>query len=479
LNALAPASSFDSALPQNLEAEQALLGAILVDNRAFHRIVDRILPEHFFEPLHQRIFEISSELISQGRGASPITVKTYTGDHELEVSVSGPPGLTIMGYMARLCAGAVTVADAPHYATIVYETAMRRRMIGLATDFVGLARDPQVGMRPSQMAAEMVTALDEIASQGLAPTMRRITVGAAARKALAASGETRLGKPSRGLSTGLADLDRVIGGLQRGENSVVAGRPSMGKTGLALQVCLNVAMAGWGVLYFSHEMGDQPLAQRLLASASFDDFLEPPIAYNRIARGLISDKEYARIEAASARVDSVPFLIDPQPGITASQMAARSRQAKIALEAQGVDLSLIVVDHLGLVGSTDRWRGDQNNKIAEIDGNLNAIGRELDCHVMKLSQLNRKCEEREDKRPQLADLRDSGSIEQNADLVIGAFREAYYLERKADLSSEESVRLGHSRNVVELLVLKQRQGETGVVRAFVDMGANAFRDLKK
>jgi replicative DNA helicase len=319
--------------------------------------------------------------------------------------------------------------------------------------------------------------LDEIATADIAPTLRAVSLGEAGRRAYSAAVDASNGAPTRGIPTGLAGLDATIGSLERGQGSILAARPSMGKTLLALQIAMNAAQAAHGVVYFSHEMGDIPLAQRALVAVMFDDASGgDPVAYSRIARGRLSGLGIERLDRASAALDAYPLRIEPQPGLSVSQIAARTRQAKKLFEASGTELGLIVVDHIGLVGASSRYAGDRVREIGEISGALHAVAREHDVHVLMLCQLSRAIESRADKRPQLHDLRESGEIEQNADLVMGVYREAYYLERSG--SPEDALRLPDFENVAEIGVLKNRQGPTGTVNLFVDLAANAARNAR-
>ncbi len=216
--------------------------------------------------------------------------------------------------------------------------------------------------------------------------MRRVSIGESARDAFVGCVEVKEGKPSRGLRTGLADLDTMIGGLERGAGLVLAGRPSMFKTGVAVEIARNVAKSGKGVFYVSLEMGAGLLAQRALSSVAYDDG-GAPIQYTRIAAGRVSGREVERLERASAELDRLPFIIEQQPGLTVSQIGARVRRAIIQQKERGVDLALVIVDHIGLVGASSRYRGDRVREIGEISANLHALARETDTHVMMLSQL--------------------------------------------------------------------------------------------
>ena len=456
--------------PNSLELEQALLGALILSNDVMHRISDAVRAEHFFEPLHQQIFEVSDRIISEGRTATPATIAPYLGEVDLG-------GVTVSQYLARLCAEAITISGAPGYAQEIYELAMRRRLIEVAVDYIDKSYHAAAGVKPAKIAAEMVSDLDEIASAGISPTMRGATIGQAGRSAYAACVAIRDGAPTRGLRTGLKSLDDMIGCLERGAGSVLAGRPSMGKSAVALEIAHNVARFGKGVAYFSLEMGAEALAQRALSSIAYDDGEMPPIPYFRIQSGKVSARETQRLERATGLLDDLPVFVDPQPALSVSQIGSRARRLIIREKERGGDVALIVVDHLGLIAASGRYAGDRVREIGEISSSLHALARETDTHVMMLSQLSRKCEDRQDKRPMLSDIRESGEIEQNADIVFGVFREAYYLERGGNLSIEQIDALERCRNTLEIGILKQRQGATGSVMLFADLACNAIRGL--
>ena len=461
-----------SAAPASIEAEQALLGAILINNDAWGRIDGLVTAEDFSEDLHARIFEACAELIADGKRATPISLKGMLPEQDIG-------GMTVSQYLARLAAEATTIINAPDYARIVRDFSDRRQIIEIAQEASFTAQTAPISTKTAKIASEMVSKLDAIASAGLSMNMRRVTIGQAARHAYDRCADMKAGKPMRGLLTGLADIDAMIGALERGQGSIVAGRPSMGKSSLALQIAFNVAAAGSPVLFFSLEMAGVPLAQRVLASMLFDDGYGAPVDYANINRGHVKRDDMVRIDHAARELENLPLHIEQQPGLSMSQIAARTRQFKGQIETQGMELGLVIVDHIGLVAPSGRYRGNPNKELGEVSAGCHQLAKETDTHCMMLSQLSRKCEERENKRPQLSDLRESGELEQNADLIIGAFREAYYLSRLGNgASPDEQSRLASCQNELEAIVLKQRQGATGTVRLFADMATNAIRGMR-
>jgi replicative DNA helicase len=456
--------------PVSIAAEQVVLGTILLQPQMIARAMDVLRADDFSEEIHRRVFDVVARLSEEGRTPSLITVLPFIGDHQLF------EGVSTQQYLAELCTyysvGSGSIDDTTR---IVRELSLRRQLIDLAKQSIDMASAVGFDVKPETIAAQMISRLDEIAAFGQSNSLRRIGLGTAAQTAFADALEKRSGKPARGVKTGLAALDEMLGALEPGHGSVLAGRPSMGKTAVGLAIAQNVARSGSGVAYVSLEMGGISLAQRALAAECFDDRAKP-IPYMRIARGQFSDQEAERIDAAARRLALVPMQIEQQPALLVSQIAARVRQIKVQMAAEGVSLGIVVIDHLGLVGASSRYSGDRVREIGEISAGLHGLAREADTHVMMLCQLNRKVEERQDKRPQLSDLRESGEIEQNADVVMGVFREAYYVERSGHL--DEAARGEQIKNEIEVNVLKNRQGPTGSARLFADMACNAIRGLQ-
>ncbi len=283
-----------------------------------------------------------------------------------------------------------------------------------------------------------------------------------------------------GISWGLRDLDFKTGGMKRGEMFVLAGRPGMGKTALALCVARAAAELGEPSLFFSLEMGSISLADRNLADVAFDR--HNPIPYYSIANGTLSNAQAQRVIEAGRKQRDVPLTIDPAPGLTVSQMAARARKHKQALERQGKRLGPVFVDHMHIVKPSNRYSGARVNEVGEISAALKSLAKELDVPVIALAQLSRGLESREDKRPTTADLRDSGSIEQDADAIIFVYREAYYLERATGGTAEqERIRIDRLLDVndrLEAIVAKQRNGPTGTINLFCNIACNAVRDAE-
>src|SRR5712671_1275590 len=410
--------------PHNIEVEQALLGAILVNNEAFYRVSDFLEPEHFFEPLHQKIYKDTGSLVRAGKSASPITLKTFL---PADLDIGGMNGSQ---YLARLATEATTVINAGDYGRTVYDMALRRALIGIGEAMVNVAYDAPVELGPQNQIEDAERRLYELAESGRYDGgFQRFAQALTTAVEMAAHAYQRDGKLS-GLATGLRDLDRMMGGLQKSDLIILAGRPGMGKSSLATNVGYNVARAWEGgvrpdgqvestnggiVGFFSLEMSAEQLATRMLSE-------QTEIASSRIRRGEIAPSDFDRIADAAREMERIPFYIDETGGLSVAQLAARARRLK---RQRGLDL--LVIDYIQLLqGSSRRAQEGRVQEVTEITTSLKALAKELNIPILALSQLSRAVESRDDKRPQLSDLRESGSIEQDADVVLFVFREEYY-----------------------------------------------------
>jgi replicative DNA helicase len=451
------------AAPHNLEAEQALLGAILVNNEAIDRVSSFLKSAHFFDPLHARIYETASKLILGGKRATPITLKSY---FEASETVGDLP---VPQYLGRLAANATTIINAEDYGHTIYDLAVRRQLIEIGETLVNTAYDSPIDAPPSAQIENAEQQLYELAEtgkygSGFEPFSSALTDAID----MAANAYRRDGGLS-GLATGFNDLDHRMGGLQPSDLVIVAGRPSMGKTALATNIAYHVArtyradsgtgsvLDGAVVGFFSLEMSAEQLATRIISEQAY-------IPSERIRRGRIESEEFDRIVEVSQELQSLPLYIDQTGGITVAQLAARARRLK-----RQRDVGLIVVDYLQLLsGSSRRAAEGRVQEVSEITTGLKALAKELHVPVLALSQLSRQVENREDKRPQLADLRESGSIEQDADVVLFVFREEYYVERRQPRENTEEhkqwqIEMDTVTGKAEVIIGKQRHGPTGTV----------------
>jgi replicative DNA helicase len=475
-----PAPLFRSA-PHNIEAEQGLLGAILVNNEAFYRVSDFLNPEHFFEPIHQKVYQTSRDLIRAGKIATPVTLKTFL-DGSIDIG-----GMTLAQYLARLAAEATTIINAEDYGRTIYDLSIRRALIIVGEDMVNVAFDAPVDFSPRNQIEDAERKLYELAETGRYDGGFQ-GFGQALTTAIdmAANAYQRDGKLS-GIATGLDDLDKMMGGLQKSDLIVLAGRPGMGKTALATNIAFNVANAWQGTVradghtettnggvvgFFSLEMSAEQLATRIIAE-------QTGIPSNQIRRGGISADDFEKIKDYSIRLQNLKLFVDETGGLSIGQLAARARRLK---RQRGLDL--IVVDYLQLLtGSTKRGQENRVQEITEITTRLKALAKELQVPVIALSQLSRQVESREDKHPQLSDLRESGSIEQDADVVMFVYREEYYhLMRKPSESDREKFAAWMADSdkyygKAEVIIGKQRHGPTGTVELAFEGAITKFSSL--
>jgi len=468
--------------PHNIEAEQALLGAILVNNEAFYRVSDFLEPKHFFEPIHQRIYELAGGLVRANKLATPVTLKTFLPS-DLDVA-----GLSLNQYLARLAAEATTIINAEDFGRTVYDLSIRRHLILIGEDMVNLAYDAPVDSTPLTHIEDAERKLYEVAETGRYDSgFQRFAQALTTAVDMAARAYQRDGSLS-GIATGLTDLDAKMGGLQQSDLIILAGRPGMGKTALATNIAYSVAKAyeqgdvrpdgqretvnGGIVGFFSLEMSAEQLATRIISE-------QTGIPSNKIRRGAIDEADFEKIKDVSIELQSLPFYVDETGGLSVGQLCARARRLK---RQRGLDL--LVIDYLQLLqGSTRRSSENRVQEITEITTKLKALAKELNIPILALSQLSRQVEAREDKRPQLADLRESGSIEQDADVVLFVFREEYYHQmRKPTEANREkfSEWLAEGERVegkAEVIIGKQRHGPTGTVELQFEAAVTRFANL--
>src|SRR5579863_1909402 len=466
--------------PHNIEAEQSLLGAILVNNDAFYRVSDFLEPKHFFEPIHQTIFETASSLIRMGKVATPVTLKTFLpADTDLG-------GMTVSQYLARLAAEATTIINAQDYGRTIYELSLRRDLIRIGEDMVNVAFDAPVDFAPKNQIEDAERRLYELAESGrYEGGFQRFSQALAVAVDMAAKAFQRDGKLS-GIATGLRDLDTKMGGLQPSDLIVLAGRPGMGKTALATNIAYNIAKAhraelqadgtqktvnGGIVGFFSCEMSAEQLATRIIAERT-------GIPSSHIRRGGITEGDFEKIRDYSIELQSLPFYVDETGGLSISQLTARARRLK---RQKGLDL--LVVDYIQLLQGTGKRADNRVQEVTEITTSLKALAKELNVPIIALSQLSRQVESRDDKRPQLSDLRESGSIEQDADVVMFVFREEYYHQMRKPMESNREKFdewLAEGNRVdgkAEVIIGKQRHGPTGTVELQFEGAVTRFSNL--
>jgi len=466
-------------VPHSIEAEQQLLGAILTNNDIFDRISSIVQPHHFYEPVHARIFETAAARIAKNNLASPVTLKAFLEEDEGLKELGGP------AYLVRLAGAAISSFAARDYAQMIYDMAIRRELISVGKDIADKAHRMDVTSEPKEQIVEAEQKLYQLAEQGQADSGFQSFLRAVTDAVNVANAAYQRGGGMAGISTGLIDMDKMLGGLHKSDLIILAGRPSMGKTSLATNIAFNVAKAykkgampdgsegavdGGVVGFFSLEMSAEQLAGRILAEAS-------EISSHKIRQGDMSEEEFRRFVDAAKTLEACPLYIDDTAAIPIAQLAARARRLK---RTHGLDV--LIIDYLQLVRGTSDNRVQE---IGEISMGLKAIAKELDIPVIALSQLSRQVESRDDKRPQLSDLRESGSIEQDADVVMFVYRGEYYKEREKpgeeDLAAmekwvEDMERL-HGK--AEVIIGKQRHGPIGTVELAFEAQFTRFGNLVK
>ena len=477
-----PASDVASlGVPHSIEAEQQLLGAVLTNNDLFDRIAQILRAEHFYDPVHARIFETAAARIAKNNLASPVTLKAFLEDDAGLAELGGP------AYLVRLAGAAISSFAVRDYAEMIYDLAIRRELIDVGNEIAAKAARVDVQSEPKEQIVEAEQKLYALAEQGQTEQGFQSFLTAVTDAVKVANAAYQREGGLAGVSTGLIDMDKKLGGLHRSDLLILAGRPSMGKTSLATNVAFNIARAykkgitasgeegavdGGVVGFFSLEMSAEQLASRILSEVA-------EIPSNQIRRGDFTESEFRRIVDAAKELEAAPLFIDDTPALPISQLAARARRLK---RTHGLDA--LFVDYLQLVRGTGRSE-NRVNEISEITMGLKAIAKELDIPVVALSQLSRQVENREDKRPQLSDLRESGSIEQDADVVMFVFREEYYKERekpgdheldKMAIWQDEMERL-HGK--AEVVIGKQRHGPIGTVELSFEGQFTRFGNLVK
>ncbi len=487
MNEIAPINStrdeagISDALPHNIEAEQQLLGAILTNNDIYDRVAAIIGPQHFFEPTHARIFEVAASRIAKNNLASPVTLKAFLEDDE---------GLKELGgaaYLVRLAGAAISGFAARDYAQMIYDLAIRRELIGLGREISDKAGKVDIASEPKEQIVEAEQALYALGEQGQTDSGFQSFLKAVTDAVNVANAAYQRDGGLAGISTGLTDMDKKLGGLHRSDLLILAGRPSMGKTSLATNIAYNIAKAyqkgtlhdgtegavnGGVVGFYSLEMSAEQLAARILSEAS-------EVPSEQIRRGDMTEEEFRRFVEAAKQLEACPLYIDDTPALPISQLAARARRLK---RTHGLDV--LFIDYLQLVRPATA-KDSRVNEVSEITQGLKAIAKELDIPVVALSQLSRQVESRDDKRPQLSDLRESGSIEQDADVVMFVYREEYYKERekpgdheldKMQVWMDEMEAL---RGKAEVIIGKQRHGPIGHIELSFEGQFTRFGNLVK
>jgi len=471
--------------PSNAEAEQALLGAILINNEAAHRVNAFLQEDHFFWPVHGRIFEAANKLIERGQIATPTTLKTYFERDEGLADVGGSD------YLARLASAATTIINAEAYGNAIYDLYLRRELIDIGEEMVNGAYDSGVEDEAGKQIELAEKHLFDLAEKGVSEGGFATFKTSLTEAVLAAEAAYKRDARLTGVTSGLTDLDELLGGMHRSDLIILAGRPSMGKTALATNIAFNAAKArhqngdndGAVVGFFSLEMSGEQLATRILSEQS-------EISGHKIRRGMVSSDDFHTVARVARELEELPFYIDDTPALSIGAIRTRARRLK-----RQHGLSMLVIDYLQLIKASAKEGRVQ--EVTEITQGLKALAKDLDIPVLALSQLSRQVESRDDKRPQLSDLRESGSIEQDADVVMFVYREEYYwsrlhprpaIARKDETEAEfilrqtqwnEDYQREGRAGEAEIIIAKQRHGPTDTVNVYFSNQFTRFGNLEK
>ena len=458
-------------IPSNIEAEQHLLGSVLVNNDIIDEIANIINPEKFYDPIHIKIYEVIENLNNKGMIANPITLKNYFEKNEGLDDVGG------VEYLVRLTRFSSSVKQAIDYAKIVHENYVKRELIQISHQIKDDSINPEDDKSSDLIIEDAEKLLFDLAERGsFSQSFMKFNL-ALDQSINMAEQAMKNDQGIVGVPTGLTDLDEKLGGLHKSDLVIIAGRPSMGKTALATNIAYhaakNIQLKGIksSVAFFSLEMSSEQLSTRILSEQS-------RIKSNDIRRGKATEEELSRYIETSRDIYDLPLYIDETPAITISTLSNRARRIKRLF-----GLNLIVVDYIQLMRTSSKRNDGRVQEISEITQGLKALAKELGVPVLALSQLSRAVEQRDDKKPQLADLRESGSIEQDADVVLFVFREEYYEEKKQPkLGSIEHAewqsKMSDIAGLAEILIGKQRHGPTGNIQVEFEGMYTKFKDLK-
>ncbi|MEO1919516.1 MAG: replicative DNA helicase [Paracoccaceae bacterium] len=469
------------ALPHNIEAEQALLGALLVNNDVYDRVTSIVNEGHFYDPVHGRIFEVAARRIQKNALASPVTLKAFMEDDEGLQELGGP------AYLVRLAGASISLFASKDYAQLIYDLAIRRDLMAIGDHIAATAASVDVESEPKDQIVDAEQLLYKLGEQGNVGSGFESFLQALTTAVDVANAAYKRDGGMSGISTGLIDMDKKLGGLHPSDLLILAGRPSMGKTSLATNIAFNIAKAykkgikpdgsegaieGGVVGFYSLEMSSEQLAARILSEAA-------EIPSEQIRRGDMDEEEFRRFLEAAKDIEACPLFIDDTPALPISSLAARARRLK---RQHGLDV--LIVDYLQLVRPATA-KDNRVNEVSEITQGLKAIAKELNIPVIALSQLSRQVESRDDKRPMLSDLRESGSIEQDADVVMFVYREEYYKEREkpGEHDVEKMINwqqeMEHLMGKAEVIIGKQRHGPIGSIELSFEGQFTRFSNLVK
>ena len=462
--------------PVNYEAERALLGAILSNNKAYEN-VDSFLDENdFIEPLNRKIYSFIKKIINKGQLADLNTLKVFLENDEDFIDSGG------FEYLLKICESSLSIINAHHYGKVIRDLSQRRQLISFATNLVNRSFTPKLDENAEQIIENAEQSLYELSTNGFIDSGPQKFENILNETITYAEKAFKQDSNIIGIKTGLKDFDLKIGGLHNSDLIIIAGRPSMGKTAFATNIAYNIAKSNSDspnqkspprnkVLFFSLEMSSEQLATRILAESS-------GIPSEKIRTGNISKNDFTRVINSSEHLTKLSLFIDDTPALSISAIRTRARRLK---RKEGLDL--IIVDYLQLItGNNPNSIDNRVREVSDITRGLKAIAKELNIPVIALSQLSRKVEDREEKRPQLSDLRESGTIEQDSDLVVFLYREEYYMARSEPTEGTEKhdawvQKMSDIHNVAEAIIAKHRHGPISKVKLHFDASSTKFSDF--
>ena len=455
-------------LPNNIEAEQSVIGSILLSNEIFDEINILISSKNFYDPMHQKIFSAIEKLIYSGMLANPITLKNYFENEKDELNVPE--------YLVKITKFSTSSRQAIEYSKLIYDLYVKRELIKISENVIDAAKLNDLDNDGQKIIENYEKSLFDLAEKGSFSSTIVKFDEALKRTIEMASSAYKNDEGIVGVPTGLTDLDDRLGGLHKSDLVIIAGRPSMGKTALATNIAFYAAKKiqdegkKSSIAFFSLEMSSEQLSTRILAEQS-------RIKSNDIRRGRISEEQFDKFIETSKNITELPLYIDETPAISIAALSNRARRIK-----RKYGLDMVVVDYIQLM-SASNYREGRVQEISEITQGLKALAKELSVPVLALSQLSRAVEQRDDKKPQLADLRESGSIEQDADVVMFVYREAYYTERKEPRPAtvehaEWQAKMNEVSSLAEIIIGKQRHGPTGNIMLEFEAMFTKFKDIQ-
>ncbi len=456
-------------LPNNIEAEQSVIGSLLISNEIFDDLSNIINSKNFFDPMHQKIFSAIEKLIYSGTIANPITLKNYFENEQDKLNVPE--------YLVKITKFSTSVRQAIEYSKIIYDLYVKRELIKISDNIKDEAKLNDIESNGQKIIENSEKQLFDLAERGSFNSSFIKFDNALKMTIEMASNAYKNEGGIVGVPTGLTDLDDKLGGLHKSDLIIIAGRPSMGKTALATNIAFNAAKKIQDdgdkstIAFFSLEMSSEQLSTRILSE-------QAKIRSNDIRRGKISEDQFDKFIETSKNISELPLFIDETPAISIAALSNRARRIK-----RTYGLNMIVVDYIQLMTANNARKDGRVQEISEITQGLKALAKELSVPVLALSQLSRQVEQRDNNKPQLADLRESGSIEQDADVVMFVFREAYYLERKEPRPAtveyaEWQAKMNEVSNMAEIIIGKQRHGPTGNVFLEFEAMFTKFKDIQ-